>query len=102
MNTFPNILKSLSPHLKKALPFLGAGFTGLLGFLLGSKWQYKRYEKKYATVCKALVVLQERIARLEAERAPGRRIRKAKRELQEKVGEKLEIEKKLEELKREA
>lgn len=45
MKTFPNILKSLSPHLKKALPFLGAGFTGLLGFLLGSKWQYKRYEK---------------------------------------------------------
>lgn len=48
------------------------------------------------------MVLQERIARLEAERAPGRKIRKAKRELQEKVGEKLEIEKKLEELKREA
>ena len=106
MKAFLNILRNLGPHLKKALPkalpFLGAGLTGVLGFFLGAKWKYKQYEKKYAAVCEALLVLQEKIKRLEAERAPKRELRKARKELEEKAQEKLEIEEKLEELKRDA
>ncbi len=106
MNAFLNILRNLGPLLKKvlpkALPFLGAGLTGILGFFLGAKWKYKQHEKKYAAVCKALLALQERINRLEAERAPRRELKKARKELEEKAQEKLEIEEKLEELKRDA
>lgn len=106
MKSFLNILRNLGPHLKKALPkalpFLGAGLTWIIGFFLGAKWKYKQYENKYAAVCKALVVLQEKINRLEAERAPRREIKKARKELEEKAKEKIEIEEKLEELKRDA
>lgn len=102
MKAFLNILRYLVPHLKKALPFLGAGLTGVLGFFLGAKWKYRQYEKKYAAVCEALLVLQEKIKRLEAERAPKRELKKARKELEEKTQEKLEIEEKLEELKRDA
>ena len=106
MKAFLNILRNLGPLLKealpKALPFLGAGLTGVLGFFLGAKWKYKQYEKKYAAVCEALLVLREKIERLEAERAPKRELKKARKELEEKAQEKLEIEEKLEELKRDA
>lgn len=61
MKAFLNILRYLVPHLKKTLPFLGAGLTGVLGFFLGAKWKYRQYEKKYAAVCEALLVLQEKI-----------------------------------------
>lgn len=102
MKAFLNIFRDLGPQLKKALPFLGAGITGLLGFFFGAKWKYKKYEKKYSAVCKALMVLQERIDHLEAERAPRRELKKAQKELEAKTEEKLEIEEKLEELKQDA
>ena len=86
----------------KSAPVPRCRSHGILGFFLGAKWKYKQHEKKYAAVCKALLALQERINRLEAERAPRRELKKARKELEEKAQEKLEIEEKLEELKRDA
>lgn len=99
LNIFGDLVPQLKKAFPKALPFLGAGITGLLGFFFGAKWKYKKYEKKYSAVCKALMVLQERIDCLEAERAPRRELKKARKELEAKTEEKLEIEEKLEELK---
>lgn len=102
MSTFKNALKRMWPHFKKALPFFGTGLAGIIGFFVGSNRERKRCEKKYARVRAKLVKLSEKIARLEAEHAPMREIKRVRRELEEKEVAKAGLEEKLESLRQEA
>lgn len=102
MGALPNILKGILPHAKKALPFVGSLFAGVAGFFLGAKWKARQCEKRYAKVCEAIVQLEARIRQLEAERAPRREIKKAKKELKDAQGEKIELERQLESLRQES
>ena len=97
-----NALKGMCPHFKKALPFIGTGLAGIIGFFVGSNRERRRCEKKYARVCAALVKLSEKVARLEAEHAPMREIKRVRRELEEKEAAKAGLEEKLESLRQEA
>lgn len=102
MSTFMNALKRMWPHFKKALPFIGTGLTGIICFFVGSNRERRRCEKKYARVCTELVKLSEKIARLEAEHAPMREIKRARRALEEKEAEKAGLKEKIESLRQEA
>lgn len=102
MSTFMNALKRMWPHFKKVLPLLGTGLISAIGgFFVGSKRERKRCEKKYSRVCAELVKLSEKVTRLEAENAPMRKIKRARRELEEEKAAKAGLKEKLESLRRE-
>lgn len=103
MSTFMNALKRMWPHFTKVLPLLGTGLISAIGgFFVGSNRERRRCEKKYVRVCAKLVKLSEKIERLEAEHAPMREIKRARRELGEKEAEKAGLEEKIESLRQEA
>lgn len=98
MNAVLNMFKRFFPHLKKALPFVGTLFAGIASFFLGAKWKANQCEKRYAKVCELVMQQEARLRQLEADRAPRRDIRQAKRELKGITDEKTELERQLESL----
>lgn len=101
MRAILDILKSILPHAKKALPFVGSMFACVASFFLGAKWKARQLEKRYAKVCETIVQLEARIRQLEAERAPRREIKKTQKELKEAQSEKIGLERQLESLRQE-
>lgn len=100
MKSMLDIIKGIFPHAKKAFPFVGSLLFGVAGFFLGAKWKAKQCEKRYARVCEIVIQLDARVRQLEAERVPQREIRKAKKELDAAMSQKIELEKQLETLRR--